>query len=213
MSQLMCRYAGRGPPLPAQGAEGPGRRRGAGPGVRRPLPPRRLPPRRPEPRPVPRLREARRPEPDEGLLSPPRRDGTVPIVPGLSEPSALDDGLEQFDRQFLLSWRTDLLDRAWNGLDELERGPASRITRSSACGLTTRDSRRMIGRPASPSGSAPGHPRRLPSGAAARPPRVRRPPDRRGPRSLEKPTAQTLEQELADLELLEYCRPYLKSRN
>ena len=31
--------------------------------------------------------------------------------------------------------------------------------------------------------------------------------------SLEKPTGQSLEQELADLELLEYCRPYLKSRN
>ena len=70
MSRLMCRYAGAVHRY-LLGPEGPGRRRGTGPGVRGPLPPRRLPTRRPQSRPVPRLREARRPEPDEGLLPSP----------------------------------------------------------------------------------------------------------------------------------------------
>ena len=82
-----------------------------------------------------------------------RRDGTVPIVPGLSEPAALDDGLEQFERQFLLSWRTDLLDRAWNGLDELERETGQPHYTILRLRVDDPGSRRMIGRPASPSGS------------------------------------------------------------
>ena len=50
-----------------------------------------------------------------------RRHGASPIEPGVTEPSVLDDGLAQFDRQFLQSWRNDLLDRAWEDAKEQER--------------------------------------------------------------------------------------------
>jgi RNA polymerase sigma-70 factor (ECF subfamily) len=142
-----------------------------------------------------------------------RRDGTVPIVPGLSEPSALDDGLEQFDRQFLLSWRTDLLDRAWSGLDELEREtgqPHHTILRLRVDepGLTSNDwAARLaerLGRPVTPGAFRQALQRARREFALRLIAEVRA--------SLEKPTGQSLEQELADLELLEYCRPYLKSR-
>src|SRR5439155_9228469 len=67
----LCR--GR-PPLLAQGFGRPGCRGRVGPGVRGSVPSGRLPPRRPKPRPVPRLRQAGPPEPDEGFppAEPPR---------------------------------------------------------------------------------------------------------------------------------------------
>ena len=98
-----------------------------------------------------------------------RRDGAAPIVPGVDEPSALDEGLAQFDRQFLQSWRNDLLDRAWDSLDELERTtgqPHYTILRLRVDepGLTSNG----LGGPALRDARAPDHPRRLPPGAAAR---------------------------------------------
>jgi RNA polymerase sigma factor (sigma-70 family) len=142
-----------------------------------------------------------------------RRDGAVPIVPGLSEPSALDDGLAQFERQFLLSWRTDLLDRAWVALDELEREtgqPHHTILRLRVDepGLTSKDwAARLaerLGRPVTPGAFRQALQRARREFALRLIAEVRA--------SLEKPTRQSLEQELADLELLEYCRPYLKPR-
>ncbi len=112
-----------------------------------------------------------------------RRDGAVTIEPGVNEPSELDEGLVQFERQFLQSWRNDLLDRAWNSLDELERAtgqPHYTILRLRVDepGLKFDG----VGGPALRDARAPDHSRRLPPGAAARPPRVRPPPARRGPR-------------------------------
>jgi RNA polymerase sigma factor (sigma-70 family) len=142
-----------------------------------------------------------------------RRDGAVAIVPGITEPSALDDGLAQFERQFLLSWRTDLLDRAWVALDELEREtgqPHHTILRLRVDepGLTSNDwAARLserLGRPYSPGAFRQALQRARREFANRLIAEVRA--------SLGKPTRQSLEQELADLELLEYCRPYLKPK-
>ena len=133
------------------------------------------------------------------------------LVPGVAEPSALDEGLVQFDRQFLQSWRNDLLDRAWGALDELERStgqPHYTILRLRVDepGLTSKEwaarLSELLGRPVTPGAFR--------QALAARPPRVRPPPVAEVRASLAEPTPQALEEELADLELLEYCRPYLK---
>jgi RNA polymerase sigma-70 factor (ECF subfamily) len=142
-----------------------------------------------------------------------RRDGAIPIVPDLNEPSALDDGLARFDRQFLLSWRTDLLDRTWDALDELERKtgqPYHTILRLRVDepGLTSKDwAARLserLGRPFSPGAFRQALQRARREFATRLIAEVRD--------SIAKPTRHALEQELADLELLEYCRPYLQPK-
>ncbi len=45
------------------------------------------------------------------------RSRTAPLI----EPAVADPALERFDREFLASWRKDLLDRSWNALAELEK--------------------------------------------------------------------------------------------
>ncbi len=111
-----------------------------------------------------------------------RRDGARSLEPGLSEPSSLDDGLVQFERQFTQSWRNDLLDRAWGALDELERTTGQphhtvlrlrvdepRLTSNEwAARLSEK-----LGRPVTPGAFRQ---------ALQRPPRVRPPAARRGPR-------------------------------
>ena len=142
-----------------------------------------------------------------------RRDGAGPIEPGVTEPAVLDEGLIQFDRQFLLSWRTDLLDRAWAALDEAERQtgqPHYTILRLRVDepGLTSNDwagrVSERLGRPFSPGAFRQALQRARREFANRLIGEVRA--------SLEKPTRQALEQELADLELLAYCRPYLKPK-
>jgi RNA polymerase sigma factor (sigma-70 family) len=140
-----------------------------------------------------------------------KRDGAARIVPGVTEPASLDEGLVQFDRQFLQSWRTDLLERAWTGLDELERStgqPCHTILRLRVDepGLTSKEwAERLsekLGRTYSPGAFRQALQRARREFAVRLLAEVRD--------SIEQPTAQTLEDELADLELLEYCRPYLK---
>jgi RNA polymerase sigma-70 factor (ECF subfamily) len=140
-----------------------------------------------------------------------RRDGAAPLQPGITEPAALDEGLVQFDRQFLQSWRNDLLDRAWVALDELERAtrqPYHTILRLRVDepGLTsTQWAARLsevLGRQISPGAFRQALQRARREFALRLLDEVRS--------SLEEPTPQALEEELVDLELLEYCRPYLK---
>ena len=141
-----------------------------------------------------------------------RRDGARSLEPGLSEPSSLDEGLVQFDRQFLLSWRADLLERAWGALDELERStdqPHHTVlrVRVDEPGLTSKEwaarlSERLE-RPVTPGASRQALQRARREFALRLIAEVRT-------SLLEEPTVQTLEEELADLELLEYCRPYLR---
>ncbi len=112
-----------------------------------------------------------------------RRDSARSLEPGVSEPSSLDEGLVQFDRQFLQSWRIDLLDRAWGALDEMERRtgqPHYTILRLRV-DEPDLNSNEWAARLSEKLG------RRITPGAfrqalAARPPRVRPPTDRRGPR-------------------------------
>ncbi len=139
-----------------------------------------------------------------------KRDGAGRLVPGVTEPSALDEGLVQFDRQFLQSWRADLLERAWAALAELERTsghPYHTILRLRVDepGLTSKEwavrLSEKLGRPISPGAFRQALQRARREFALRLLTEVRD--------SIEEPTAQSLEQELADLELLEYCRPYL----
>ena len=141
-----------------------------------------------------------------------RRDGARSLEPGLSEPSSLDEGLVQFDRQFLLSWRADLLERAWGALDELERStdqPHHTVlrVRVDEPGLTSNEwAARLserLGRPVTPGAFRQALQR-------ARREFALRLIDEVRTSLLEGPTRQSLEEELADLELLEFCRPYLR---
>jgi RNA polymerase sigma-70 factor (ECF subfamily) len=104
-----------------------------------------------------------------------RRDAT-PLEPAPSGVAVLDEGLVQFDRQFLKSWRNDLLDRTWVALDELER--ATGQPHHTTLRLRVEEpgrSHRRSGQPGSPSGlaagSAPAHSaRRCSAPAASSPP-------------------------------------------
>jgi RNA polymerase sigma-70 factor (ECF subfamily) len=141
-----------------------------------------------------------------------RRNIAAPLDSGLHEPAVLDEGLAQFDRQFLLSWRNDLLDRTWGSLDELERSsgqPHHTVLRLRVDepGLTSKEwaakLSERLGRPVTPGAFRQALQR------ARREFALRLLSEVRGS-LLEQPTPQALEEELADLELLEYCRPYLK---
>jgi RNA polymerase sigma-70 factor (ECF subfamily) len=132
---------------------------------------------------------------------------------GIEEPAAPDEGLAQFDRQFLVSWRNDLLDRAWGALDERERTtghPYHTILRLRVDypDLTSEEySRRLsevLGRPYSPGAFRQALQRARREYAHHLLGEVGA--------SLDDPTPQAIEEELADLQLLEYCRPYLKPR-
>jgi RNA polymerase sigma-70 factor (ECF subfamily) len=141
-----------------------------------------------------------------------RRDGAAPLESGVHEPAVLDEGLAQFDRQFLLSWRNDLLDRTWGSLNELERSsgqPHHTILRLrvdepdlTSTEWAARLSERL-GRPMTPGAFRQALQRARREFALRLLTEVRA-------SLLEEPTPQALEEELADLELLEYCRPYLK---
>ena len=137
------------------------------------------------------------------------------VVNSRVEDLAVDDaGLAQFEQQFLESWRKDLLDRAWTSLSELEKNsgqPYHTVLRSRvdhpdlpspelAKQLST-----TLGRP-------------LTAGA------VRQALQRSRRKyvdylltevlvSLNQPTQEDLEEELSDLNLLDYCRPYLRRRD
>jgi RNA polymerase sigma factor (sigma-70 family) len=131
-----------------------------------------------------------------------------------AEPAVEDTSRAEFEQQFVDSWRNDLLDRAWTSLKELEKAtgwPYHTVLRSRvehpdmpSHALAERLSI-VIGRP-------------LSAGA------VRQALQRSRRKyvnflltevlgSLADPTRDDLEEELSDLHLLEYCRPYMKSRD
>ena len=131
----------------------------------------------------------------------------------LVEPAVEDAGLIQFEKQFVASWRSDLLERAWKSLSDLE----------SASGQPYHKVLRFrVDHPDLPSGKAAERlsklvGRELTAGA------VRQAVLRSRRKfvdfllsevleSLDRPSQEELEEELGDLDLLEYCRPYLKRR-
>ena len=142
-----------------------------------------------------------------------RKRPVVSLDSGIPELAVEDEGLAQFDRQFLQSWRNDLLDRAWASVKELEHTtgqPYYTVLRIrvdypdlTSSGWADRLAE-ALGRPF----SAGAYRQTLQ--------RARRVyadhliAEVAG--SLNDLRPQALEEELADLELLEYCRPYLKSR-
>ena len=131
----------------------------------------------------------------------------VPMV----EPAVEDGNLKWFEEEFVASWRNDLLDRSWNALAELEKKTGQpyhtvlrfRVdhpdVRSTEAGL---ELARVLGRPLS---------------ASAMRQTVQR--SRRKfvefllsevLESMDRPSQDDLEEELGDLKLLEYCRPFMK---
>jgi DNA-directed RNA polymerase specialized sigma24 family protein len=131
----------------------------------------------------------------------------------IAEPAVIDPALSRFEGEFIASWRTDLLDRAWNALAELEKTSGQpfhtvlrfRVDKPDLPSdeAATRLSR-VVGRP-------------LSAGA------VRQAVMRSRRKfvdfliaevleSMDCPSQDELEEELGDLKLLEYCRPFLKRR-
>ena len=121
-----------------------------------------------------------------------------------------DGGVAEFEQQFIESWRKDLLDRAWTRWPSSKKTPASPITPYSV---------RKVDHPDLPSAelaeklsNALNKP--LTAGAVRQTlQRSRRTyvdyllTEVRA--SLDHPTRDDLEQELIDLNLLHYCRPFL----
>jgi hypothetical protein len=138
------------------------------------------------------------------------------IAPASHAPAlpAVRIGGSQFDQEFLASWRNDLLERAWNGLVELEKNtgqPYYSVLRSKfkypdlqsaelAGKLTTALKRSF----------SAGAVRQILQHAREKYvdyllTEVRA--------SLLDPTRDDLEQELIDLDLMHYCRPFMKRGN
>jgi RNA polymerase sigma factor (sigma-70 family) len=131
----------------------------------------------------------------------------------LVEPAVLDPALSRFDEEFVVSWRNDLLERSWNALAELEKTsgqPYHTVLRF------------RVDHPELPSEKAAEKLSRvvgqLLSAGAVRQAVMR---SRRKfvdfllaevLESMDRPSQDELEEELADLKLLEYCRPYMKRR-
>jgi RNA polymerase sigma-70 factor (ECF subfamily) len=132
---------------------------------------------------------------------------------GNVEPLVDDGGPAQFEKQFLESWRSDLLDRAWNSLSTLEKStgqPYNTVLR-----YRVDHPELNSGELAERLGASLG--RSLSAGA------VRQALQRSRRKyvsflmaevlaSLSSPTQEDLEEELSDLNLLDYCRPFMRPR-
>jgi RNA polymerase sigma factor (sigma-70 family) len=131
----------------------------------------------------------------------------------LQDPAYEDPGLSRFDKEFVASWRSDLLDRSWQALAELEKTSGQpyhtvlrfRVDHPELPSVKAAEQlSRLVGRP-------------LTGGA------VRQAVQRSRRKfvdfllaevleSLDRPSQDELEEELGDLDLLQYCRPYLSRR-
>ena len=142
-----------------------------------------------------------------------RKKATLPIRSGTREPAVEDPGLARFEQQFIASWRADLLDRAWNALSELEQKtgqPYHTVLRSRVDNpdlpsnhLAERLSIKL-GRPLSAGAVRQALQRSRRKYVAFLLTEVLA--------SLDRPTNDELEEELSDLSLLDYCRPFMRRR-
>jgi RNA polymerase sigma factor (sigma-70 family) len=140
-----------------------------------------------------------------------RKRPVASLDSGMMELGVEDEGLAQFDRQFLQSWRNDLLGRSWDAVKELERTKgqpyytALRIRVDypdlSSSGWADRLGE-ALGRPITPGAFRQTLKRARQVFADHLLAEVAI--------SLDDPRPEALEEELADLDLLGYCRPYLK---
>jgi RNA polymerase sigma factor (sigma-70 family) len=137
------------------------------------------------------------------------RTRNSPIV----EPAIDDPALSRFENEFVTSWRNDLLERSWTALAALEKTsgqPYHTVLRfhvehpELTSGKAAEKLSRLVGR--------------LLTAGAVRQAVMR---SRRKfvdyllaevLESMDRPSQDELEEELADLNLLEYCRPYMKRR-
>jgi RNA polymerase sigma factor (sigma-70 family) len=130
------------------------------------------------------------------------------------EPAVADSGVAEFEQQFIESWRKDLLERAWTALADLEKNtgqPYHTVLRSKV-DHPDLASAELAGKLSSKL--------KKPYTAGA----VRQTLQRSRRKyvdylltevraSLHHPTRDDLEQELSDLNLLHYCRPFMKNRD
>ena len=143
-----------------------------------------------------------------------RKRPSVSLDSGVMEPAVEDEGMAEFEREFQQSWRNDLLDRTWTAVKEFEDKTGQPYYTALRIRVDNPDLNssgwanllaEALGRPISAgafrqtlSRAREVYAERLIEEVAA---------------SLNDNRPQALEEELADLELLAYCRPYLQSRN
>jgi RNA polymerase sigma-70 factor (ECF subfamily) len=140
-----------------------------------------------------------------------RRRPSIPLEGDVAEPAAAGGGTAHFEHQFLESWKNDLLGRAWKALLELEQTegqPYHTVLRMRV------DQRELRSAQLAEQLSATLG-RSITAGAFRQ--TVQRARHKyvnylikEVAASLEQPTPEEIEEELGDLELLEFCRPYLK---
>src|SRR5262249_14770997 len=129
------------------------------------------------------------------------------------DPAQEDPELSRFNNEFVVSWRTDLLERSWQALADLERTSGQpyhtvlrfRVDHPEMPSVRAAEQlSRLVGRP-------------LTGGA------VRQAVQRSRRKfvgflvaevlqSMDRPSQDELEEELGDLDLLHYCRPYMSTR-
>jgi RNA polymerase sigma factor (sigma-70 family) len=142
-----------------------------------------------------------------------RKRPVVSLDPRTPELAAAEPGMADFEEQFIESWRKDLLDRAWSSLESLERSTGQPYhtvlrTKVSHPDLTSDKLAQQLSTTLKKSYT---------SGA------VRQTLQRSREKyvtylldevraSLDNPSRADLEQELIDLNLLHYCRPFMKRR-
>jgi RNA polymerase sigma factor (sigma-70 family) len=141
-----------------------------------------------------------------------RKRPTVSFDATTTEPAAADGGMADFEQEFIESWRKDLLERAWKSLDELQKStgqPYHTVLRSKVDNPDL-PSHQLAGklstaleRPISAGAlrQALGRSRRKFVGYLITEVRA----------SLDQPTREDLEEELIDLNLIHYCRPFMKN--
>ena len=125
-----------------------------------------------------------------------------------------DPGLVAFDRDFLVSWRQDLLDRAWSSLEDLERRTGQPYLQV----LRMRVARPQFRSPELAEALAPKLGRSMTPGNLRQ--TLHRARDKFAEFlidevriSLREPTRDEVEEELGELKLLEFCKPVLKRVN
>jgi RNA polymerase sigma factor (sigma-70 family) len=140
-----------------------------------------------------------------------RKRPTVSLNSNTPEPAAADGGMADFDQEFIESWRKDLLERAWTSLADLQKSsgqPYHTVLRSK------------VDNPDLPSHKLADKlsvslKRPITAGAL----RQALARSRRKfvgylitevHASLDQPTQEDLEEELIDLNLIHYCRPFMK---
>ena len=141
-----------------------------------------------------------------------RKRPTVPLDADTPEPAGAEIAMDDFDQQFIASWRWDLLERAWTSLDALQKRtgqPYHTVLRSK------------VDNPDLPSHKLAGKLsvalKKPFTGGALRQTLGR---SRRKfvgylvtevLASLDHPTREDLEDELIELNLMHYCRPFMKN--